>query len=253
VIGLTQTAGIAAALNHQDHGLALRLSRLEFEGGGLNDRILAFVGAHGLRPNDVDLIVDLGPVEELIVEGIAALSAAFIAEVPYLERWRTVAVAACAFPLSMAGVNRNSQELVQRAEWIAWKDHLHARRDQIERLPIFSDYAIQHPSGVEGFDPRFMKASASIRYATPEEWLLIKGESTGSIPAVVQFPDLATRLVYGHLRRHFAGPSHCDGCASMKKAADGAPRHGSPEIWRKLGTIHHISVVMQELGSLSWP
>lgn len=42
---------------------------------------------------------------------------------------------------------------------------------------------------------RIMAVSASIRYTLPEEWLLIKGESTRRTPAVRQFPALATKLV----------------------------------------------------------
>src|SRR5215471_17663830 len=141
----------------------------------------------------------------------------------------------------MGGIERNSHEFVPREEWIAWRDHLYARRDRVPRLPTFSDCAIQHPSGVEGFDPRTMQVSASIRYTWSDDWLLIKGESTRFTRPSAQFPDLATRLVYGHLQSHFAGPSHCQGCASMKAAADGAPKFGSAETWRRLGTIHHIS------------
>ena len=38
--------------------------------------------------------------------------------------------------------------------------------------PTFSDCAIQHPVGVEGFNPRTMQVSASVRYALPDQWLL---------------------------------------------------------------------------------
>ena len=97
-----------------------------------------------------------------------------------------------------------------------------------------------------------MQVSAAIRYTLSDDWLIIKGESTRFTLPGAQFPALATRLVYGHLRGYFAGPNHCDGCASMKAAADGASRFGSAEVWRRLGTIHHISMVMQGLGSLPW-
>lgn len=253
VTGISRTADVAAALGHRNDGLALRLTRREFESGDLAAKVEAFLGLHELAPNDVDLIIDLGAVEDLIADGIATFTEAFMADVPHHDRWRTFTVSGCAFPVSMGGVDRHSHDLVDRADWIAWRDHLHARRGLLTRLPTFSDYAIQHPLGVEGFAPRIMQVSASIRYTKDEHWLLIKGEGTRSTPPSVQFPELATRLVYGHLRPHFAGPAHCAGCASIKAAADGAPSYGSAEAWRRLGTIHHISTVMQGLGSLSWP
>ena len=124
----------------------------------------------------------------------------------------------------------------------------------LERLPTFSDCAIQHPTGVEGFDFRYMQVSASIRYASTDDWLLLKGESTRFNPAINQFPQLATRLVYGQLQRDFAGAQHCEGCQMAKDSADGRRGLGSAEVWRKIGTIHHITTVVQDdLASLPWP
>ena len=98
-----------------------------------------------------------------------------------------------------------------------------------------------------------MQVSATIRYTTDEHWLLVKGESTRSVPPSSQFPLLATRLVYGHLNQHFAGSGHCVGCQSIKDAADGASGYGTAGAWRKLGTIHHLAAVMQGLQNLNWP
>jgi hypothetical protein len=98
-----------------------------------------------------------------------------------------------------------------------------------------------------------MQVSATIRYTLDEHWLLVKGESTRATSASVQFPDLATRLVYGHLKSHFAGATHCVGCTGIKQAADGAPKFGSAEVWRRIGTIHHVSTVMLTIDSLPWP
>lgn len=253
VTGVTRTADVGPALEHREHGLVLRLSRAEFEAGQLPSAIPAFLGTHGLSPSEIDVIVDLGAAEEMIVDGIAALTKAFLADVPNHQDWRTLTVAACAFPVSMGGVERHAHDLVERADWLAWRDHLHLLRGTLVRLPTFSDYAIQHPLGVEGFDPRIMQVSATVRYTTNENWLLIKGESTRSVPPSSQFPLLATRLVYGHLQQHFAGAAHCRGCQAMKAAADGAPGYGSAGVWRRLGTVHHLEAVMQGLQNLNWP
>jgi hypothetical protein len=251
VTGISR-ADVPAVLQHRARGLALRLTRAEFEAGHLQSRIESFLSQHALEPPETDLIIDLGPVEQMIAPGISAFTELFMQAVPHHQHWRTFTVSACAFPLSMAGVERHSHDFVDRGEWMAWRNGLHARRSTIERLPTFSDCAIQHPSGVEGFNPQFMQVSAAIRYTLPEQWLLIKGESTRSVLPSQQFPELATRLVYGHLQSYFAGAGHCTGCRWMKDAADGRPGYGSAEAWRKLGTIHHISTVMHGLDSLTW-
>lgn len=153
----------------------------------------------------------------------------------------------------MGEVPRLGSIQVGRLEWTAWRDSMYSNRRHLRRLPTFSDCAIQHSSGVEGFDPRTMKASAAVRYALGDEWLLIKGVSTKNTPAKAQFPELANRLVYGDLSAQFAGEAHCPGCASIKRAADGAPRLGSPGVWRFLGTVHHLTRAVEELAALPWP
>lgn len=252
VTGISRTVDVEPALAHRDHGLALRVTRAEFENGNLTGNIDDFLASHALAPGDVDLIMDLGPVEDLIVDGIRALTEALMADVPHHQYWRTFTLSACAFPVSMGVVDRHSHDLVERADWVSWRE-LHAQRHELQRLPSFSDGAIQHPIGVEGFDPRIMQVSASVRYTLDSQWLLIKGESTRSIPPSTQFPELATRLVYGHLKSYFAGPTHCEGCRGIKASADGASGLGSAEAWRRLGTIHHISVTTRALEALPWP
>jgi len=253
VTGVTRLVDVEAALAHRDRGLALRLTREEFESGELNDKLGEFIDAHNLVPEETDLVVDLGSVDDLVPAGVEALAAGFLAEVPNQERWRTLTMSACAFPLGMGGVERHSHALVERADWVAWRDGLHGCRQSVARLPSYSDGCIQHPRGVEDFDFRTMQVSASIRYAASDAWLLIKGESTRIAPPGEQFPQLATRLVYGTYRERFSGEDHCEGCRGMKAAADGRPRLGSAAVWRRLGTIHHITSVVEALAGLPWP
>ena len=253
VTGLSRSADVSAAMAYRKKGIALRLTRSEFESGHLTSMIQAFIRSHNLLLEDVDLIIDLGALDDFIVDGVVALAQAFLVDVPDQLRWRTLTISACAFPLSMRGVDRNSHDLVERAEWRAWRDHFHAQRDVFPRVPTFSDCAIQHPSGVEGFNPQTMQVSASVRYTAQDSWLLIKGEGRRSIPLRLQYPSLATSLVYGHLKSHFSGASHCHGCAMIRASANGNSGLGSPEVWRRIGTIHHLTTVAENLAALPSP
>ena len=255
ITGVSRTVDVAPAIAHSaNYGIGIRLTREEFEAGGLSAGLNRFMSSNNLSPGNVDLILDLGPVDNLIPAGIAALTQAFLTDIQSKSQWRTLTVSGSAFPMSMAVLDRNTDVLIRRSEWLAWRDELFARRATLERLPTFSDCAIQHPIGVENFDPRYMQVSAAIRYALSEDWLLVKGESTKVIPPSVQFPYLAMQLVYGHLRGYFDGAAHCAGCKMAKDAADGADKLGSAEVWRQIGTIHHITTVVQNgLGSLPWP
>lgn len=254
VTGVSRSADVSAALANQPaHGLALRVAREEFERGDLTERIQAFIADHCLNMRDIDLVVDLGAVHGLIPEGVANLTNEFLATIPSQTEWRTLTVAGCAFPRSMGVVGRDSYAIVERVEWKSWRDTLHANRAGRDRLPTFGDCVIQHPLGVEGFDPRTMQVSAAVRYALPEDWLLIKGKGTRVVPPSSQFPRLARRLAQGDLSAYFAGPTHCQGCAGIAAAAGGARGYGSAEAWRRLGTVHHITTAMDGLASLPWP
>ena len=78
-------------------------------------------------------------------------------------------------------------------------------------------------------------------------------ESTRFVPPREQFPRLAVQLVYGHLAPKYSGAYHCAGCGGMRDAADGLPRLASPEVWRRLGTIHHLTLTAESMRRLPWP
>jgi len=250
VTGISRTADVAAALNNRTNGLAIRLTRDELKNPSLTKNLTNFMTQHGLTPDTIDLIMDLGAVDTLVAAGITGLTEECLPNVPNHTAWRTFTISSCAFPKSMGGVEKDSHDFVERAEWISWKDGLRTKQPPLTRLPTFSDCGIQYPDGVEGYNPKTMQASAAIRYAAINSWLLIKGSSTKIKSATIQFPALAKKLVYGDHKQHFSGPDHCDGCSSMKASADGAPKLGSPEAWRRLGTIHHLTTVVNQLISL---
>ncbi|MCA9627892.1 MAG: beta family protein [Myxococcales bacterium] len=250
VTSLLRTSDVAAALSHRAHGVALRLSVDEFESGLIPTRLPKFLQDHSIKPSEVDLLVDLGAVDQMIDVGVQALAAGFLAAVPMPSAWRTLTLTGCAFPSSMGAVNANAQATVNRLEWLYWRDALHANRAALTRLPTFSDCAIQHRDGVEGFDPRKMSASAAIRFTDGDSWLLVKGESM-KLKGGKQFQALSAKLL-GSANTTVAA-DHCAGCAGVHTAAACVTGFGSLLKWRELGTIHHITQTVESLAALQWP
>lgn len=253
VVGLTRTVGNAPAFEHGDGGVALRVTREELEAGILPVEIPKFLRANHLSPDSVDLIMDMGDVGMLIPVGVNGLAQSFMGAVPHQKAWRTFTLSGCAFPKSMGKVGRNSFLLVNRTEWVGWRDGLYANRATLTRLPTYSDCAIQHPSGVEGFNARTMPLSAGARHASGDSWLLLKGESTRNVPATVQFKEIAKKLITNAHGPHYSGTTHCIGCAQIDAVAKGAPKLGSLGVWRRIGTTHHVVTVLKDLGALHWP
>ncbi len=250
VTGISRTADVVPALAHRSRGIALRVSAQDLARPGA---VQAFLGRHGLKPAETDLIVDLGDVSSMVAAGISLMFRKTLGLVPHQPDWRTLTLMASAFPLSMGCVPTDGHALWEREEWVAWRDDLFPARSSLARLPWFGDHGIQHPKGVEGFDPVRMQASAAIRYALEREWLLLKGRGSRAVPLKQQFPRLAAKLVQGNLHQHFRGPGHCAGCAEIAASACGAAGFGSPAVWRRIGTVHHITVVAESLAALPWP
>lgn len=234
-------------------GLAIRVTRQEFESGWLGANFQNFLSQHSLAPASIDLIVDLGPADDMIADGIAALAEAFLSTIPFLSQWSSLTLLASAFPKSMKVVKSQSHKFISREEWVAWRDSLQVASQTNLRPPTFGDWGIQHPLGVEGFDPVTMQASAAIRYADDSQWLLIKGRGTKKSKPSLQMPGLAAQLFSGPLKKHFAGTKHCAGCEMVAAAAQGGPKLSSPTKWRQIGTTHHLTTVVEALQKLPAP
>ena len=252
VVGIARAVGNAAAFQFRENGVALRITRPEMEAAGLTCTIQAFLQANNLKPDDVDLIMDMGYVGDMISVGVSLFANTFLQAIPNRIAWRTFTLSACAFPSSMGKVGKNAHLLVDRSEWMCWKG-LYGQRATLDRLPTFSDCAIQHPDGVEGFDPKTMAASAAARYTAGASWLLVKGESTKIKKPGVQFLKIAKEIVSNKYGHHYSGVNHCTGCRMINDAASGAPKLGSLEKWRLIGSIHHVTAVMKDLSALRWP
>ena len=255
VTGISRSADVTSALSFANtHGIGVRLTDPDVNSGRLSADLTKFLQLRNLRPAQVDLIVDIGDIAELIPAVVINKMQAFLLEIPQKSQWRTLTVTGCSFPLSMRVVGQNSNKAIERAEWMAWRDSLYAQRSTLQRLPTFGDCGIQHPRGVERFPYDRIRPSPTIRYAMDESWLLVKGANAKSLPLREQFPRLAAQMVHGTLRADYRGPSHCDGCKMIESAAHGHPRLGSAQVWRRIGTIHHITTVVRDgLGSLQWP
>lgn len=156
-----------------------------------------------------------------------------------------------AVAFSLSGVGTGSTVSRDRFEWRVWRDQVHARRESFARVPTFSDGGIQHPRGVENIPVEILNNFApTIRYATVDQWLLIKGVGRQARHHKEQFPEMAADLIANTV---FRGAGHCKGCSDADRGARLPPKFGSQESWLRIGAIHHLTLTVEQLRALPSP
>ncbi len=251
VVDLAATSAVvSAATGTSANGICVRVTPSELaQGNSVTSKISALMKAHSLSYAATDVVLDLGSIvgASSFVASAAALSALQL--LPNLSSWRTVTMASTAFPENLSGVKSGTSALIPRLDWTTWSA-LYATRKTLQRLPSFGDYGIQNPVLADGYDPRFMPMSAAIRYTTSAAWYVIRGVSSKKVGLATQFPGLAKQLMAS---AHYAGHQHCRGSLDVQSCAANKPGFGSPGVWRRIGTTHHIEVVTGQLTGLAYP
>jgi Beta protein len=227
-------------------GACVRLLIEDFEGDvdleDEVDRVLAGLG--GLDIASVDLVIDL---EDLGSEAHRAMLVArsVFQLTPRSRQWRRVILAAASFPQDLSDLDAATFTTLPRREWELWQT-LQRRPKNLPRPDlIFGDYAISHPVPKE-LDPRTMRMSANIRYTAPGTWLVVKGRNVRQY-GFDQYFELCKALVN---RPEYSGREFSWGDTYIDDCAAGMTGPGNATTWRKVGTNHHIMIVMRELANL---
>jgi len=190
-----------------------------------------------------DLILDLADISNS-ASPAQLIARSMLSMMPIRERWRRVILAAASFPVDLSDVDAATTTLIPRREWQLWQA-LQRRPTGLPRQGIvYSDYAIAHPVPRE-LDPRIMVMSASIRYTTDEDWLVVKGRNVRQY-GFEQYFDLCRTLVE---RPEYRGADFSWGDEYIARCAARELGPGNATTWRKVGTNHHITVVVRAVAN----
>ncbi|WP_337102001.1 beta family protein [Paenibacillus sp. YIM B09110] len=237
-------AEIIAAHQQDQNGICIRLKDDDF--GDLHNNINRLLTQLAVNPNEVDLVLDYeyaNPNDQtrttLFITGI-------INSLPYLPDWRRVILCGTSFPTDLSSVSSNSIDQIERTEWLIWKRLI--RSGAIARNPIFGDYVISNPAPFEA-DPRFINMSANIRYTGDDKFIIFKGRMIKRYGGN-QYYQLAAQVV---AHPEYSGSSFSAGDHYIQEVANNNDGPGNATNWRKAGTNHHITYVVNELSTLSSP
>lgn len=230
-------------------GICLRIKYDDLEDVIDQVKFNEFLENLSLPINDIDLVLDFDSITKYESEKTIYLATRLILDsIPQINSWRNVVVLSSSFPFTLSDIHAKSTQRLPRKEWLAWQK-LFEKKERIKRLPTFGDYSISHPNLVE-IDPRVMSMSASIRYSSENEWLILKGESI-KLKGFSQFPELSEKLVS---LPDFSGEKFSQGDKEIYDYAKGNTKGtGNTTTWRKIGNNHHITLVVNQLSNLLEP
>jgi Beta protein len=234
-----QDAAHAVAQRH-DRGLCIRIQPESFD-ALLEDPSHVLDDLRRSVPfRSTDLIVDMGEITEGQLPTVRFGTTTILRSIPHASSWRTLTLASSAFPRNLANFSFGVGS-TPRADYQLWQ--IVRNSPTIPRQPTFGDYAIQAPE-IEDIDPRVIRMSASLRYTSDDVWVIAKGRNVKT-HTTEEFRRICQEFVNRpeYSGRHFsAGDSYIFGCAAGTQSA------GNATVWRRIGTNHHLTFVVKQMG-----
>jgi hypothetical protein len=203
----------------------------------------------GLTLDTLDLVIDLWEVDSARDATRAAqVASAVLTWAGRTSRsprslWRSVTVAAGAFPVSISNLPTGQATPVHRYDADLY-DTVIAAGPAI--LPDYGDYGIGHPSmPLGGRSPL-----PSLRYTSDRDWQVYR--ETKTLPGHDSFFTLCEKVVRS---RHWpaSGRAYSWGDSEIARCAASIGRGGTATEWRAFGTSHHMAHVIDRLATLSVP
>ena len=224
-------------------GVALRWKALEvMPPPGMTPAELLSKTLAALESNltTADLLVDLGylsPDADLPPETVAERLNAAAAMGP----WRNIVLLGTSMPATLGCIAEGEVGALPRREWDLWSA-LSDPNLKLKRLPSYGDYAIQHPKPPQDGGGPGMRAN--IRYTTQHATLIARGRGSITQEGKRQYVELCRQLTK---RQEFAGADSSWGDRTIQSCADGMIPPGAQDLWRGVGTSHHLRLVTDQL------
>lgn len=237
---------VKQAVAQDRRGVAIRLSADDFDDLPALTTDLGTIMKHlGVGAGETDIVIDFGAVMDGQATALSLAAQAMINSLPNVQQYRTLTLAASAFPPNLSGMKADSVTQLDRTEWDLWLS-LWGKQKAILRMPSFGDYAIAHPDQADDMDPRLMKMSAQLRYTTDSGYLVLKGKNVKDY-GFPQFMDLCRILVP---MPEYSGSGYSWGDTYIQDCANDQDGPGNATTWRRVGTTHHLTLVTQQIASL---
>jgi hypothetical protein len=219
--------------------LALRVDYSELEKDDVSDQIDMTLDYLDTSPSEIHLLTDYG------VTDAASPNYEWLAQrVPYMPSWREFVLLGGSFLRDLDGLAVGTR-FHPRWDWFHWRSWASVIRHTRTPLPIYSDYAVQHAvyrEPVEGSNP-----SASIRYASRDYWVIMRGEALWNRRTCESRHDQYfgnAQLLVAH--DAFEGEHYSFGDHYISEVARRRTGPGTPTTWLAAATNHHVTLAARQ-------
>jgi hypothetical protein len=232
---------VRRALPRMRGGACIRLERSALEKSTTAASIDEMLLALEVSAADVDMVVDLG-----VSDGYPPYEH-IRAKIPRLEEWRSFVILGGSFPKDLQGMEARLHRLPRR-EWRHWFGELPSQG--VSRRPCFGDFTVQYAYYVE--PPSFPNPSASIRYTSDTEWLIMRGQGIRNEdgPGRKQWAANAQLLCE---MPEFCGAHFSRGDQEIAERAGRFSDPGGPTTWIRAAINHHMVFVARQIAGVDRP
>lgn len=233
-------AVVTSVTKTDNHGVCIRVKKNEIQKPTLAKDLQHLLYLLEVTPHQTDLVFDYE-----IIDNSCPTFTQLCARLPNVIHWRTFSVISGAFPKDLTGF-KPGQHMHPRLDWQTWFSQITSGQ-HISRLPSYGDYTIQHPIFSE--PPKGSHFSASIRYTTNTDWVIMRGEDVfkdGGI-GFAQWPANAQLLCE---QNEFCGSDFSEGDKYIYEMGQQLEKNGIPRTWFRAGINHHLTFVVQQISDL---
>jgi len=220
-------------------GICLRIQEQEI-GDGFWQTFDGSLNKLGITREKVDLLLDYQVTDLTREDSVVAL----INDVSKTNGWRSFYFASGAFPDNLTKLTIGTNKLA-RNDWKLWKSII--GKTGGVRQPGFSDYTIQSP--VYSPPVNNPNTSFSVRYATDEEWIVMRGQARNAknSSGIKQYYAHALMLQSQGL----CNEKCCKGDEYISKVSKNPEGEGNASKWLRVGINHHLAITLKQVDNMN--
>jgi hypothetical protein len=221
--------------------LGLRIDSSELIEAGLKERLQRAIERVGVAPEATAVLVEFSDTDFSDTDLVAGVFENVIEGLEEAGRWFGIVCQATSYPESNPA-GPSGEVVIPRTEWKAWTRAVGFSRDTGDHL-LFGDYAADCARML--FGKSSARAIRHYRYATLEDWFVVRGAETGDDQTLMR--DVCRRIVRGG---YFAGRGFSSADEFIYRCAEAGGGPGNSTTWREINTTHHITRVVRDMGGV---